>query len=253
MSEPLSIPSVSILGVRVDVVTYRDTLDIIARWIEQRTPRQIATTNPEFVMAAQQDAAFFQTLQQADLCVADGVGLLWAARWLGRRLPERVTGSDLVPMVAGQAAQRGWRLFLLGAAPGVAEQTARRLEQQNPGLRIAGVYAGSPDPAEAPGIVARIQAVQPDLLFVAYGAPAQDLWIARHKAELGVPVLMGVGGAFDHLVGVQRRAPLWLQRINLEWLFRLMTQPWRWRRQLALPRFVWAVLRQGRRAAEAAA
>lgn len=253
MSEPLSIPSVSILGVRVDVVTYRATLDIIALWIEERTPRQIATTNPEFVMAAQQDAAFFQTLQQADLCVADGVGLLWAARWLGRRLPERVTGSDLVPMVAGQAAQRGWRLFLLGAAPGVAEQTARYLEQQNPGLRIAGVYAGSPDPAEAPGIVARIQAAQPDLLFVAYGAPAQDLWIARHKAELGVPVLMGVGGAFDHLVGVQRRAPLWLQRINLEWLFRLMTQPWRWRRQLALPRFVWAVLRQGRRAAEAAA
>lgn len=253
MSEQSPFASIHILGVRVDAVTYRITLDIIAEWIQQRTPRQIATTNPEFVMAARQDAAFRQTLAQADLCVADGVGLLWAARRLGQRLPERVTGSDLAPLVASQAARTGWRLFLLGAAPGVAEQTARLLEQQNPGLRIAGVYGGSPDAAEAPAIVARIQAAQPDVLFVAYGAPAQDLWIARHKAELGVPVSMGVGGAFDHLVGVQRRAPLWLQRIHLEWLFRLVTQPWRWRRQLALPRFVWAVLRQGRRAAETTA
>lgn len=253
MSEQAPFVSIHILGVRVDAVTYRAVLDIIAQWIQQRTPHQIATTNPEFVMAAQQNAAFRQTLQQADLCVADGIGLLWAARRLGQRLPERVTGSDLVPLVASQAAQRGWRLFLLGAAPGVAEQTARQLEQQNPGLRIAGVYAGSPDAADAPAIVARVHAAQPDVLFVAYGAPAQDLWIARHKAELGVPVLMGVGGAFDHLVGVQRRAPVWLQRIHLEWFFRLVTQPWRWRRQLALPRFVWAVLRQGRRAAETTA
>jgi N-acetylglucosaminyldiphosphoundecaprenol N-acetyl-beta-D-mannosaminyltransferase len=103
---------------------------------------------------------------------------------------------------------------------------------------------------EAPAIVQRVVAAQPDVLLVAYGAPAQDLWIARHKAELGVPVMMGVGGAFDHIAGVQRRAPLWVQRIHLEWLFRLATQPWRWRRQLALPRFVWAVLRQRRRVAE---
>ncbi len=245
-----SIPSVEILGVRVDVVTYRDTLDIISRWIEQQAPHQIATANPEFVMAAQQDAAFRQALVEADLCVADGIGLLWAARRLGRALPERVTGSDLVPLVAQTAAQRGWRLYLLGAAPGVAEQTARLLEQRNPGLRIAGVYAGSPAAAEAPAIVQRVAAAQADVLFVAYGAPAQDLWISRHKAELGVPVMMGVGGAFDHIAGVQRRAPRWVQRIHLEWLFRLATQPWRWRRQLALPRFVLAVLRQ-RRAVEA--
>jgi N-acetylglucosaminyldiphosphoundecaprenol N-acetyl-beta-D-mannosaminyltransferase len=245
-----SYSSVDILGVRVDAVTYRDTLDIITRWIEQRTPHQIATANPEFVMAAQQDAVFRQVLAEADLCVADGVGLLWAARRLGVVLPERVTGSDLTPLVAQTAAQRGWRLYLLGAAPGVAERTAHLLEQQSPGLRIAGVYAGSPAAAEAPAIVQRVTEAQPDVLLVAYGAPAQDLWIARHKAELAVPVVMGVGGAFDHIAGVQRRAPLWVQRMHLEWLFRLATQPWRWRRQLALPRFVWAVLRQRRRAAE---
>ncbi len=248
-----TLPSVNILGVRVDAVTYADVLDIIARWIEQRGPHQIATANPEFVMAAQTDREFRQILLNADLCVADGVGLLWAARRLGTRLPERVTGSDLTPLVAQMAAQRGWRLYLLGAAPGVAEQTARKLEQQNPGLRIVGVYAGSPSQHEASAILQRVAAAAPDVLFVAYGAPAQDLWIARHKNELGVPVMMGVGGAFDHIVGVQRRAPRWLQRMHLEWLFRLVTQPWRWRRQLALPRFVWAVWRQRARDEEVAA
>ncbi|MFZ2361835.1 MAG: WecB/TagA/CpsF family glycosyltransferase [Anaerolineae bacterium] len=247
-----TLPSVNILGVRVDAVTYVDVLDMIARWIEQRGPHQIATANPEFIMAAQSDGDFRQTLLHADLCVADGVGLLWAARRLGMRLPERVTGSDLVPLVAQMAAQRGWRLYLLGAAPGVAEQTAQKLERQNPGLRIVGVYAGSPGQDEAPAILRRVAAAAPDVLFVAYGAPAQDLWIARHKDVLGVPVMMGVGGAFDHIVGVQRRAPRWLQRIHLEWLFRLVTQPWRWRRQLALPRFVWAVVRQRGRGQEAA-
>ncbi|HSN76283.1 MAG TPA: WecB/TagA/CpsF family glycosyltransferase [Anaerolineae bacterium] len=248
-----SYPCVNILGVRVDAVTYGDVLDIINRWIEQRGPHQIATANPEFVMAAQSDAEFHQALLNADLCVADGVGLLWAARRLGAQLPERVTGSDLVPLVAEAAAQRGWRLYLLGAAAGVAEQTAHELEQRSPGLRIVGVYAGSPAEAEATAIVQRVTAAAPDVLLVAYGAPAQDLWVARHKVALGVPVMMGVGGAFDHIVGVQRRAPLWVQHMHLEWLWRLVTQPWRWRRQLALPRFVWAVWRQRARRVEVVA
>ncbi len=234
--------SVDILGVRVDPVTYDQVLDIMTRWIETGDPHQIATVNPEFVMAAQSDAEFRQTLNRADLCVADGAGLLWAARILARSLPERVTGSDLVPRVAREAAARGWRVYLLGAAPGVADATARILEHQNPGLRVAGSFGGSPSGADAPAIVAWVRHARPDVLFVAYGAPAQDLWIARHGASLGVPVMMGVGGAFDHIAGVQRRAPGWIQRVQLEWLYRLVTQPWRWRRQLALPKFVLAVL-----------
>ena len=236
--------AVEILGVRVHAITYRQTLDLIERWIEQGGPHQIATANPEFVMAAQRDAAFRQTLNAADLCTADGIGLLWAARLLGQRLPERVTGSDLAPLLAQRAAERGWRLYLLGAGPGVAERAAQVLRRKSPQLRVVECYAGSPAESEAPAIIARVAAVQPDILLVAYGAPAQDLWIARHKAVLGAPVMMGVGGAFDHIAGVRRRAPAWLQRIHLEWLFRLITQPWRWRRQLALPRFVAAVLRQ---------
>lgn len=244
VSDPF--PSVTILGIPVDAITYPQTLVLIGQWIDQRGPHQIATVNPEFVMAAQTDAEFRRVLLAADLRAPDGVGLLWAARQLGQNLPERVTGSDLTPLLAAEAARRGWRLFLLGAGPGIAAQTATWLQDRHPGLQIAGVYAGSPAPAEADALVQRVRAAAPDVLLVAFGAPAQDLWIARHKDVLAVPVMIGVGGAFDHLVGVQRRAPRWVQRIHLEWLFRLITQPWRWRRQLALPRFVWAVWQQRR-------
>jgi N-acetylglucosaminyldiphosphoundecaprenol N-acetyl-beta-D-mannosaminyltransferase len=233
-----------ILGVRVDPVTYHDLLEAVARFVASGTPHQIATVNPEFVMLARKDAEFREVLGAADLCLADGVGLLWAASATGQRLPERVTGSDGLPAIAERAAREGWRLYLLGAAPGVAAQTAEILAARYPGLQVAGIYAGSPGEEEAAGIIAGIRASRPDVLFVAYGAPNQDLWIARHRAALGVPVMMGVGGAFDHIAGVRRRAPLWVRRFNLEWLFRLLTQPWRWRRQLALPRFVWLVLWQ---------
>ena len=176
---------VEILGVRVDSVTYDDTLDIISCWVESGEPHQIATVNPEFVMASQRDEQFRSTLNNADLCVADGVGLLWAARLLGRPLLERVTGSDLVPRVARQAAARGWRVYLLGAAHGVADTAALILTAQNPGLRIAGSFGGSPSAQDAPAIVAWVRHAHPDILLVAYGAPAQDLWIAEYGAAAG--------------------------------------------------------------------
>jgi N-acetylglucosaminyldiphosphoundecaprenol N-acetyl-beta-D-mannosaminyltransferase len=236
--------SVRILGVRVDVLTYDSLLAAIGDFIAQGTPHQIATLNPEFVMEARRNATFHDLLEGADLCMADGVGLLWAAKRRGHPLPERVTGSDGVPLIAERAAQIGWRIYLLGAAPGVAERTGEILTALYPGLRIAGAYAGSPAAEDAERIIGLVRAAAPDILFVAFGAPNQDLWIARYRDALGVPAMMGVGGAFDHIAGVRRRAPQWVRRLNLEWLYRLITQPWRWRRQLALPRFVWAVLRE---------
>ncbi len=244
--QPLASGSVRILGVRVDALTYADLLDHIAAFIAVGGPHQIATVNPEFVMEARRNPAFREALAAADLCLADGVGLLWAARRQGRRLPERVTGSDGVPLIAERAAQVGWRLYLLGAAPGVADQAAAILTSRYAGLQVVGTHAGSPADANAPGIIAQVRAARPDILFVAYGVPSQDLWIARHRDALSVPVMMGIGGAFDHITGIRKRAPAWVQRINLEWLFRLITQPWRWRRQLVLPQFAWAVLREKR-------
>ena len=236
----------SILGVRVDDVTMDETLALFTSWIQEGTPHQVVTVNPEFVMAAQQDTLFRVTLDEADLAVPDGAGLLWASRVLQKPLRERVAGSDVVPRLAELSARDGYRLYLLGAAPGVAERTASVLASQHPGVVIVGTYAGSPAPEEEDAIVARVRAASPDILLVAYGAPKQDLWIRRNLSRLATPVCMGVGGAFDFVAGVTRRAPMWMRRAGLEWLHRLIHEPWRWRRMLALPRFAWCVFRSAR-------
>lgn len=238
--------SVRILGIRVDAYTYASWLEQIGVWVADSDATQlhhICTVNPEFMMIAQHDPAFFRVLNAADACVADGAGILWAARWLGQPLPGRITGSDGIYQIAEQAAQKGWRLFLLGAKPGVAEITAERLQTQYPGVQIAGTYAGSTAENEAEEIIERVNASRVDILLVAYGAPKQDLWIDRHRDRLQVKVAIGVGGAFDYVAGIVPRAPGWMRRVGLEWLFRLVRQPWRWRRMLRLPVFVWAVLR----------
>lgn len=236
--------AVRILGVRVDDVTTEETVAALAGYIAEGTPHQVVTVNPEFVVRAREDAAFRRVLEGADLALPDGQGLLIAARAYGRRLRERVCGSDLVPLLGRVGAERGWRLFFLGAAPGVAERAAEVLLRTSPGLRIVGTYAGSPAEEEEEGIVERVRRAAPDILFVAYGAPRQDLWIHRNLDRLGVPVCMGVGGSLDFVAGVARRAPIWMRRAGLEWLHRLVHQPWRWRRMLALPRFAWLVLRE---------
>lgn len=243
MSE-VNLQSVRVLGIRVDKVTTEQALRLMERFVAEGHPHQVVTLNPEFVMEAQRNAEFRATLEEADLALPDGVGLLWAAYLLGHRLPERVTGSDTVPLIAEMSARRGYRLYLLGAAPGVAEKAAEVLRRKYPGVQIVGTYAGSPDPADEEEIVARIRAASPDFLFVAYGAPRQEMWIHRNLRRLGVPVCMGVGGTLDFIAGIAVRAPRWMRKMGLEWLHRLLYQPWRWRRMLALPRFAYLVVRQ---------
>jgi N-acetylglucosaminyldiphosphoundecaprenol N-acetyl-beta-D-mannosaminyltransferase len=230
------------MGAPVHDVTMAETLSLIDQWITAGGVYQIATVNPEFLMKARRDPDFRATLQRAALCIPDGIGVLWAARRRGKKLRERVAGSDLVPRLAAEAAQHGWRVFYLGAAPGVAEKTAEILTARYPALNVAGCYAGSPAPEEEDDIVARVRAARPDILLVAYGAPKQDLWLDRNLVRTGATVGIGVGGSFDFVAGVSRRAPRWIQRLGLEWFYRLVREPWRWRRQLALPHFVWLVL-----------
>ncbi|MCB9450847.1 MAG: WecB/TagA/CpsF family glycosyltransferase [Anaerolineaceae bacterium] len=232
-----------ILTLPVDAITYAEWLDTIGVWVRDKERlHHVCTINPEFTMIARKDPNFDHILRRADLCVPDGVGLLLAARYLGFRLPERVTGSDGVPIIAARAAQEGWKLFFLGAAPGVAEQAAAILREQHPALQIAGTYSGSPAPEEEDSLVEMVNASGADILFVAYGAPEQDKWIARNTPRLKVSMAMGVGGAFDFIAGVVPRAPLWMRRAGLEWLFRLYRQPWRFWRMLRLPLFALAVV-----------
>ncbi len=246
--------TVSILGVPLHPITFEGLLDWIGRMVGAGHAHQIATVNPEFIMIARRDAVFRLVLERATLCLADGIGLLWAAKWLNRAgrgtepaLPERVTGSDGVPLIAERAAEKGWRVFLLGAAPGVAQRTAGVLTARYPGLQVAGTCDRDPSAEEEEEIVQLVNQSKADILFVAYGAPRQDKWIARNLPRLRVGVAMGVGGAFDFISGKTIRAPRWMRRVGVEWLYRLFQEPWRWRRMLALPRFAFTVLLAGLR------
>ncbi len=245
-AQTVSVPRTTVLGVPVDAITYTQWMKQIHEWVRYTThPHHVCTVNPEFIMVAQEDSIFLNVLKRADICVPDGVGLLWATRHLGYPVPERVTGSDGVPMIAQYAAKYGWKLFFLGAGAGVAQKAADILQEQYSELQIVGVYAGSPAGYEEEGIVSMVNHSEADILFVAYGAPEQDKWIARNLVRLNVKMAMGVGGSFDFIAGVVPRAPQWMQSAGLEWLYRLIRQPWRFKRMLRLPRFVLAVLRRG--------
>lgn len=254
MSKQSPPASTSVLGVRVDRLSQQEALNCIEQMVASRRAsdntlpcQQIITVNTEFVMTAQHNMAFRHAINSAALVIADGIGVVWATRYVGSPTPERITGTDTLVALARRCAEAGYRIYLLGAAPGVAEEAGARLQAVAPGLEIAGTYAGSPDPSEEDAIIERIRAAGTDVLCVAYGAPAQDLWIYRNLTRLPAAVAMGVGGAFDFLTGRQRRAPEAMQRMGLEWLYRLYREPWRWQRMLALPRFAVLVLLKGRR------
>lgn len=253
LSQQSAPEAVSVLGVRVDRVSQAEALDRIMEIIAQRRTsgntlpcQQLITVNPEFVMAAQHNPDFRQAINAAALVVADGIGVVWATRYLKAPTPERITGVDTLVELAKHCAASGYRLYLLGAAPGIAEEAAARLQELAPGLQIAGTYAGSPAHAEEDEIIERVHAAHADVLCVAYGAPAQDLWIYRNLSRLPAALAVGIGGAYDFISGRQQRAPRLMQRLGIEWLYRLYREPWRWRRMLALPRFAFRVVLKGR-------
>jgi N-acetylglucosaminyldiphosphoundecaprenol N-acetyl-beta-D-mannosaminyltransferase len=233
-----------ILGVRVDDVSFDEMMETIARFVREGGAHQIVTVNTEYLIAAQCDTEFTEILRRTALNVPDSVGILWAARWLGHPLRERVTGSDGIYRIAELCAQRGYRLYLLGAAPGVADQVAQTLVDRCPALVVCGTHSGSPDLNAQMAISCAIREAGADVLLVAFGQLPQEKWIARNCAHTGAAVAMGVGGAFDFVAGVQTRAPHWMRRIGLEWLYRLVREPRRWRRMLALPQAAWLVFWQ---------
>jgi len=234
-----------VLGVRVDCLDMGSALGEIERFVDQGGPHLVATVNPEFVMRAQGDREFARVLDSAALCLADGTGVVWAARRMGCTLTGPVAGADLVEPLAALCARRGFPLFLLGAKPGVADELAAQLSEANPGLLVA-AYAGGPSPSFDVETLELVHAHKTDVLLVAFGAPAQELWIDRLKDRLGVAVAVGVGGSFDYLTGRMPRAPVWMRRAGLEWLHRLGRQPWRVRRMAVLPVYALKVLSAGK-------
>lgn len=236
--------SCEIAGVRVNPLSYREALAAIDGMLSSGQPHQIVTVNAEFVARARREPAFRQVLRASSLATVDGMGVAFALRLLHGVRISRAGGADIIVDLAQLAARRRLPVFLLGAMPGVAEAAANRLVELAPGLEVCGTYSGSPDPSGDADTVDMIRSSGTRLLLVAFGAPAQEYWTARNLPQLGPCVAIGVGGAFDYLAGVAPRAPVWMRRAGLEWLYRLIRQPWRWRRQLALPIFVYLVLRE---------
>ena len=232
---------VSVLGVGIDSVTMQQAVAIVDGFVRARTAALVATANAEMVMLAQQDQELFSILNNAELTLADGAGVVWAARRLGSGVPERVAGYDLTQQLLQNAAKTGYKIFWLGAAPGVAEAAAAKAAEKYPGLATVGVHDGFFDCDD--GAIRRlIRDSQADILLCALGVPKQEKWLNQYRHELQVPVMIGVGGTFDVMAGKAKRAPVWMQRAGLEWSYRLLRQPSRFVRMLALPRFVARVL-----------
>lgn len=215
---------VSLLGVRINAVTLLEARDLLLQFLKTGQQYHIMTPNPEMLVHAHRHSSFKDLLNTSALNVPDGVGLLWAARRRGVMLRERVTGIDLLSALASSPGIPP--VFLLGAAPGVAKKAADALVQKHASLCIAGTYAGSPNDEDESVIIERVNASGAQILFVAYGAPKQDIWIRKNLHKMpAVRIAMGVGGAFDFLAGVRRRAPLVFQSLGIEWLWRLMKEP----------------------------
>lgn len=236
----------NILGVGIDCIDSEEALTQIENFIANGNPHQVVTANAEIIYQASRNEKMRNVINQAQMVTADGSGVVWASKQLGRPLRQRVTGIDLVNSICEQSARKGWKLYILGSAPGVAATAAVNIRQKFPGCNIVGTHHGYFNAKEEKQIVAELLQLQPDVLFVALGAPKQEYWIAEHMAQLQIPVSMGIGGSMDVLSGNVKRAPRWMQKMSLEWLYRLLIQPTRFKRVLALPKFMLAVKKQAK-------
>jgi N-acetylglucosaminyldiphosphoundecaprenol N-acetyl-beta-D-mannosaminyltransferase len=230
--------TVTIAGIKIHNVTSYQAISTIMGWIENgNTPRYVVTPNVDHIVKLQHDKEFQTIYQNADLVLADGMPLIWAAKFLGNPLCERVAGSDLFIKLCTVAAKSKYRLYFLGGNPGDAEKAKEALIQRNPGLTVEGCYCPpfgfEKDENENKKIVELIKTAKPDLLFVALGAPKQEKWIYEHYQEIRVPVTIGIGVGFSFAAGTIKRAPVWMQKAGLEWFWRLMMEPRRlWKRYL---------------------
>ncbi|AIQ44035.1 WecB/TagA/CpsF family glycosyltransferase [Paenibacillus sp. FSL R7-0297] len=244
MKADSAIPTVPIFGIRVSKVDMKTTVSYLTEAVHNRVPHQVITANPIMVMAALENPSYMEIMKSAELVVPDGTGVVWAADYCKEPVAERVAGFDLLHELLRQGESYNWRVYLLGSTPEVIRETTSRLQTGYPGIVIAGYHDGYFGPDEDEQILAGILEAKPDLLFVARGADSQEPWIAKYKSRLQIPVMMGVGGSFDVISGKSRRAPKVFQKLRAEWLYRLIKEPTRYKRMLALPKFAVKVVRE---------
>lgn len=231
------------LGVNIDKVTFDEAVDKLDKFMNTEGVSAVFTPNPEIVMAAYEDAEFRDILNSAELCTADGIGVVYASRMLKDAVPERVAGFDMTCEILSRAAKSGNGVFLFGSKPGVAEAAKAKMEEKYSGIRVVGTRNGYFKPEDNDEIVEEINSSGADLLLVCLGAPKQEKWIAENRESLKVRLCMGVGGTLDVFAGTSKRAPKIFIKLNLEWLYRGLKQPSRLIRFVALPKFMLEVMK----------
>lgn len=250
--------TVELFNITFSKVTLRDVFGQLDQRIAAAEPGFIVTPNVNHICMCHRDSQFREAYRKAFLALPDGVPVMWASRLFQKPLPEKLSGSDMVPILSEYAAAKGYSVYFLGGTPGTADQTASILKDAHPALNVAGCYCPpygfENDPVENQRVLDLLRAAQPQICFVAFGSPKQELWLGRYFEETGVPVSIGVGASFDFISGRIRRAPVWIQHAGGEWLWRLAMEPRRlWRRYLVhdmvfVKIFLREVLRQARHA-----
>ena len=239
------VPAATVLGCRIHRVTMQEALKRARQCLVDKKPHHIVTADASMLVMATRDAELREIINTADLVVPDSTGVVWATRRVGQGVPERVTGVDLMEHLCELGAELGLTAYFLGAAPGVAEEAARKLEARYTGFKVVGTHHGFLQPGDDTAIEEEIRSLHPDFLFVAMGIPRQEKWSRSRMDALGVPISMGVGGSFDCHSGRVKRAPQIYQRLWIEWLYRLVTHPSKYKKVALLPHFALLVLRRG--------
>jgi len=233
----------SVLGVNIDVITMERAVETVLDFFEHDDIKTIYTVGPEIAMHARKDKAYEEIINDGDLITPDGVGVVWASKLNKTKLTERVGGCDLCTQLFARMKDSNKTAYFLGGAPGIAKKAKANIEQEFPGLKVVGVNDGFFDTEREKLIIEELNQLQPDLLLVGTGAPRQEKWIAANKNKLNCRAVIGVGGSLDVYAGNVKRAPKFWVKINCEWLYRLLSEPRkRFKRQLRLPLFVFAVI-----------
>lgn len=243
-----SFEKIKILKIGFNNLGYDKVLEYILEILEKGNGnRYFVTPNPELLIIANRDISYRKILNSADLALPDGIGVVWASKLLGRSLQGRISGADLMENVCRDVAERPITVGFLGGGLGIAEKTSECLRQKYPGLKVLLTYGGNPDSKTLEFIKNETRrnnnSKKIDILFVAFGSPKQEIWIADNLKDLPAKLTIGVGGAFDFVSGKTRRAPLWIRNLGLEWLFRLIMQPWRIKRQTVLLKFIFLIFK----------
>ncbi|OEH86713.1 hypothetical protein BHU72_00090 [Desulfuribacillus stibiiarsenatis] len=236
-----AVPTVDILGIPFSTMTLEETVQYCQTMIESGQPHHMVTANPEIVMMAQENQEFRNIIKKAQLITCDGTGVVWATQYTEFPAQERVTGYDVTLRLFDLCERDGYSVYFVGAKPAVIERAVVNVQKKWPKLTIAGYHHGYFGPGDEEKICDEIMEKKPSILFVALGAPNQEFWISKYKELLNVPLAIGVGGSFDVISGTVNRAPMLWQKLRIEWLYRLIQQPSRWRRMLLLPKFMIAV------------